>query len=583
MPKQHSAFKRYFFSTRPYWKFMYVAFIMMLVMVAVAMTLPYFFKIIIDDYIPNKKFNDLIYGAAIILGLYLLRMGAMILRNNRMLNFGYHYIYDLRNKLMHHFQLLSFRYYDNATTGDIMNRMLDDVMNTEFMTTNSLVYLLEDLFIITGVSVMLIVMNVKLALIALAIIPIYSIIHRRFQKKMSEKNRDIRNNYAQLSSEFHDTVAGAKIIRAFNLEDYKKTKFNRYLAEDRRLRIDTYTFNALFQSLTEYLTVIGIIVVLIGGGYFAIVRGTMTIGEIVAFYTYLGYLYQPIIRLSGTTAVIEQGMSSVKRIYEVLDTLPFPPEKRHALIPTQAVKGHIQFKNISFWYDGPSIAALDDVSFDVRPGKSIALVGPSGAGKSTILNLLMRFYDPSKGVIYLDSLDIRDLQLKWLRQNISLVLQEGFLFWGTIRENIRYGDVNAGDEKVEQAARLAHAYDFIQDLPQGFDTPLGERGVGLSGGQKQRIAIARAILKNAPILILDEATSALDTESEYKIQQALKKLIHNKTTFIIAHRLSTIRNADEIFILNRGRIVEKGNHEDLIAEQGLYYKLNKTNELQFVN
>ena len=579
MSKQQSAFKRYFFSTKPYWKYIYAAFFMMLIMVAVALTLPRFFKIIIDDYIPNKKFNDLVYGSLIILILYLFRMGAMILRNNRMLNFGYHYIYDLRTRLMHHFQLLSFRYYDKATTGDIMNRMLDDVMNTEFMTTNSLIYLLEDLFIISGVAIMLTTMNYKLAIIALAIIPIYSVIHGRFQKKIRDKNRSIRENYAQLSSEFHDTVAGAKVIRAFNLEDYKKTQFNKYLLEDRHLRISTYTFNALFQSLTEYLTVIGIIVVLIGGGYFAIVKGVMTAGEIVAFYTYLGYLYQPIIRLSGTTAVIEQGMSSVRRIYEVLDTVPSPPEKANAIIPSQPARGHIKFENVYFSYDDSKNNALEGISFAVEPGKSIALVGPSGAGKSTILNLIMRFYDPTQGTIYLDGQDIRDLQLRWLRQNISLVLQEGFLFWGTIRENIRYGDITAGDKKVEQAARLAHAHEFINKLPQDFDTPLGERGVGLSGGQRQRIAIARAILKNAPILILDEATSALDTESEYKIQQALKELIHNKTTFIIAHRLSTIRNADKIFVMDQGKIIEKGNHDQLLAEKGLYYRLSSTDKL----
>jgi ABC-type multidrug transport system fused ATPase/permease subunit len=552
---------------------------MMLIMVAIAMTLPHFFKIIIDDYIPNKNFEDLTYGSLIILGLYLIRMAAMILRNNRMLNFGYHYIYDLRTKLMHHFQLLSFRYYDKATTGDIMNRMLDDVMNTELMTTNSLIYLLEDLFLILGVALMLILMNFKLALIALAIIPIYSVIHRKFQNKIREKNRNIRENYAQLSSEFHDSVAGARVIRAFNLEDYKKTRFNKYLLEDRYLRISTYTFNALFQSLTEYLTVIGIIIVLIGGGYFAIVQGVMTPGEIVAFYTYLGYLYQPIIRLSGTTAVIEQGMSSVKRIYEILDTVPFPPQKPNALTPAGTSKGNIRFENVCFQYDDNGNNALEDISFTVYATKCIALVGPSGAGKSTILNLLMRFYDATKGTIYLDGRDIRELQLKWLRQNISLVLQEGFLFWGTIRENIRFGDISASDNDVVAAARLAHAYDFIESLPQGFDTPLGERGAGLSGGQRQRIAIARAILKNAPILILDEATSALDTESEYKIQQALKELFHNKTTFIIAHRLSTIRSADEIFVMDQGKIIEKGNHNQLLAEKGLYYRLHSTDQL----
>jgi ABC-type multidrug transport system fused ATPase/permease subunit len=284
-------------------------------------------------------------------------------------------------------------------------------------------------------------------------------------------------------------------------------------------------------------------------------------------------LYQPIIRLSNTTTVIEAGMSSIKRIYEVFDTIPNPPEKENPIVPSNTAKGHIRFDNVSFIYDGGKKTAIENISFSVEPGKCIALVGRSGAGKSTILNLLTRFYDPTDGRILIDRHDLRDLQLYWLRQNISLVLQDGFLFWGTIRENIRYGNIKATDRQVEKAARLANAYDFIMDLPKGFDTPLGERGVGLSGGQQQRISIARAILKDSPILILDEATSALDTESEYKIQEALNTLMANRTTFIIAHRLSTIKNADMIFVMDKGQIVETGDHEQLIDQKGAYYQL----------
>lgn len=542
-------------------------------MVAIAMTLPRFFKIIIDDYIPAKNFNGILYGCLIIAALYFLRMGALIYRNNRMLNFGYHYIYDLRTRLMQHFQLLSFRYYDRATTGDIMNRMLDDVMNTEMMTTNSLIFMLEDVLIIITVTIILVYMNIPLGIIAVSVIPIYAIIHKKFSKKIGEMNREIRDNYAGLSTEFHNSIAGLKIIRAFTLEDHKKMAFNKYILEDRHLRIKTYTFNALFISLTEYITIIGILIVLLGGGYFAIIQNRMTVGDIVAFYTYLGYLYQPIIRLSNTTTVIEAGVSSIRRIYEVFDTIPSPPEKPDAIIPDSMAKGHIVFENVSFIYDSSNKPAIHDISFSVEPGECIALVGRSGAGKSTILNLVTRFYDPTKGRILVDDYDLRDLQILWLRQNISLVLQEGFLFWGTIRENIRYGNINADDRQVESAAKLANAYDFIMDLPKGFDTPLGERGVGLSGGQQQRIAIARAILKDSPILILDEATSALDTESEYKIREALDTLVANRTTFIIAHRLSTIKNADRIFVMDNGQIVETGDHAGLLAKKGPYYHL----------
>lgn len=575
-----ATFKRYFRSTRPFWKYIYTAFLMMLIMTAVAMTLPRLFKYIIDDYLPQKDFTSLIHACLVVMALYLLRMGAFILRNNQMLKFGYYYIYDLRSRLMHHFQLLSFRFYDRVKTGDIMNRMLDDVMNTEMMTTNSLIYLLEDLFLLTGVGTILFFINPKLAVIAIFVIPIYGFIHRKFQRKIGKLNKDIRHNYALLASEFHDSIAGVKEVKAFTLEDYKKKALDKYLVEDRHLRIKTYTINALFVSLTEYITIIGILVVLIGGGYYSIVTGTMTAGDIVSFYTYLGYLYQPLVRLSNTTTVIEAGMSSIRRIFEVLDTTASPPEKPGAIQPLHKSRGHVVFENVSFAYHSSARSALSNVSMDVNPGKSIALVGPSGAGKSTIINLLLRFYDPDQGTIWLDGYNLRDLKLNWLRKNMAIVLQDGFLFWGTIGENIRYGNIDATDQQVMEAAKLAYAYDFIMKLPRGFDTNLGERGVGLSGGQKQRIAIARAILKNAPIMILDEATSALDTESEYKIQKAIKKLMEERTTFVIAHRLSTIQNADEIFVIQNGEIVETGNHIQLLNKEGLYYTLHNARPLR---
>jgi ABC-type multidrug transport system fused ATPase/permease subunit len=570
--KEKKFFRRYVSSTRPYQKYIFIALIMMIVMVSIQILLPKFFEKIIDQYIPQKQFGQVVLGAAILLGLYFIRMFAFILRNNRMLHFGYYYIYDLRNRLMHHFQYLSFRYFDRTKTGDIMNRMLDDVMNTEMMTTNSLIYLLEDVLLIFSVSIIMGFMNWQLTVISLLILPVYLFVHKYFRRNLHIKNRNIRDNYAQLSSEFHDSIAGIRVIRAFNLEDHRKGQFNKYLLEDRHLRIDTYTNNAIFVGITEYLTILGIILVLVGGSYFAIIKGTMSAGTIVAFYTYLGYLYNPIIRLSNTTTIIEAGLSSIKRIYEVLDT-PTPPEKINPVIPSGKAKGKIEFKNVSFHYDGSHEAALNNISFGVEPGKTIALVGQSGGGKSTLINLVIRFYDPTFGSIYLDGHDLKDLQLKWLRQNISLVLQEGFLFWGTIRENIRYGKMGATDEEVVHAAELANAREFIEQFPNGFDTPLGERGIGLSGGQRQRIAIARAILKNAPILILDEATSALDNESEAKIQNALKTLLANKTTFVIAHRLSTIRSADEIFVLHQGKIAEYGNHEDLLQKRGFYFNL----------
>lgn len=544
----------------------------MLVIVAITMLLPQLFRQIIDVYIPAKDFRVLLYSCLGLLGLYLIRLGAFILRNNRMLNFGYRYIYGLRNTLMSHFQLLSFRFYDRMKTGDIMNRMLDDVMNVEMMTTNSLIYLAEDLLMIVGVSIALLFLQPELTLIAVAILPLYALIHARFRKHIRARHDHIRANYAQLSSVFHETISGIKTVKSFTLEKYKHAHFDTYSLKDRHLRIRTYTFNAVFTGVTEYLTIVGILAVLAGGGWLAI-QARMTIGEIVAFYTYLGFLYAPIIRLSSTATIIESGLSSVRRIYEVLDTPVDLVEKTPPVIPPAPARGHIVFDNVSFKYPTSVHHAVRGLNFEVEPGKSVALVGHSGAGKSTILNLLTRFYDPTDGAIYLDGHNLRDVPLNWLRRNIALVLQDGFLFWGTVRDNIRLGDIDATDEAVEQAARLAYADEFIRRLPDGYDTHLAERGVTLSGGQQQRLAIARALLKDAPILILDEATSALDHESEFKIQQALRRVMANRTTFIIAHRLSTIRHVDEIFVLDAGRLVERGTHEHLLATDSRYAKL----------
>lgn len=565
-------FRRYIASTRPYWRYIYVAIALMLIIVAITMLLPQLFRLIIDVYIPAKDFSGLLYSCLGLLGLYLIRLGAFVLRNNRMLNFGYRYIYSLRNTLMSHFQLLSFRFYDRMKTGDIMNRMLDDVMNVEMMTTNSLIYLAEDLLMIVGVSIALFFLQPELTLTALTILPLYALIHTRFGKHIRAQHDHIRSNYAQLSSIFHETISGIKTVKSFTLEKYKQARFDDYSLKDRRLRIRTYTLNAVFIGVTEYLTIIGILAVLAGGGWLAI-QARMTIGEIVAFYTYLGFLYAPIIRLSSTATIIEAGLSSVRRIYEVLDTPVDLVEKTPTVIPPAPVRGRIVFDNVSFKYPTSVHDAVHRLNFEVEPGTSVALVGHSGAGKSTILNLLTRFYDPTKGTIYLDRYDLRDVPLHWLRRNIALVLQEGFLFWGTVRDNIRLGDIEASDEAVEEAARLAYADEFIQHLPEGYDTHLAERGVTLSGGQRQRLAIARALLKNAPILILDEATSALDRESESKIQQALKRVMANRTTFIIAHRLSTIRHVDEIFVLDAGSLVERGAHEHLLATDSRYARL----------
>ncbi|MFH0918897.1 MAG: ABC transporter ATP-binding protein, partial [Fibrobacterota bacterium] len=451
----------------------------------------------------------------------------------------------------------------------IMTRMLDDIMNVENMTTNAVLNLVTDFVIIGGVLFMLFSMNVKLALAALAILPLYLLNFRYFSGHLRKRNRDIQRNYSELSSEFSESISGIRVIKSFSLEQFKGKRIGRYMDQDLDMRISTYTFNAVFQVISEFLTIIGTASILFYGGYL-VMKGTITVGQVVAFYTYVGYLYGPLLQIVSVVQGVQRGLVSAERIYELLDIKPWPAEKAEAVDPRPA-KGRIEFHNVTFFYEHSKLPSLKDVNLILEPGKTTALVGTSGAGKSTLMSLVLRFYDPTEGKVTLDGRDLRDMTIDGLRHCLSIVMQEGFLFTGTVADNIRMGRLGATDKEVEEAARRAGALDFITALPKGMHTLIGEQGQNLSGGQKQLIAIARAILRNAPVVLLDEPTAAMDSETEYKVQASLTELSKTSATLIIAHRLSTIQRADEILVMQKGQIVERGTHESLLAT-GIYYK-----------
>jgi subfamily B ATP-binding cassette protein MsbA len=564
-------FTRYIKDTFKFKRFLIEALVLMFIASGIQLLLPQFIRTMLDEYIPNKQVQKALVYFLVIIGAFLVRAVVIVRRNHRMLHYGYGFIYHLRMRIMRHLQLLSSRYYDKVPMGDIITRMLDDIMNVENMTTNCILTIVTDCIIIIGVLIFLFFMEWTLALAALAVMPFYLLNFKYFRKRLRQRNRAIQRHYADLSTEFSESVTGVRVIKSFSLEEFKGEKLERFFCNDVAMRIKTYTMNAVFHVISEFLTILGTAVILFYGG-FLVMQGRITVGEVVAFYTYVGYLYNPLLQIVNMTQVIQRGLASIERVYELLDTRPWPPEKKGAKDP-RPLKGLLEFRNVTFFYERSKLPSLSDISFKVSPGKTTALVGASGAGKSTILNLILRFYDPTTGQILIDNGDIRDFKINLMRHCMSIVLQEGFLFSGSIYDNIRMGRLAASDQEVEEAAKRAQAWDFIQSLPSGMHTEIGEQGINLSGGQQQLIAMARAMLRNAPIVLMDEPTSAMDSETEHRVQQSLGNLRRNSATIIIAHRLSTIRMADEILVMQQGKIVERGQHNTLIEKGGYYRRL----------
>ncbi len=483
---------------------------------------------------------------------------------------GQSIIRDLRNRIYAHIHELSLAYFHKTPTGELISRIMNDVSLLQGAVSHALIRLLRDLFSVLGLLGVIFYMDWRLAFISLIFLPMAAIPIVLFGKKFRRLSTNYQTRMGDATSQLHETIAGIRIVKAFCTEDYEKRRFAGKLQTIMDILMSDAKYRCLGHPMVELMGGVGMALIIWFGGM-QVLQGNSTPGTFMAFLTALIMLYEPVKGVTRINATIQQGMAAATRIFELLDVQPDICEQENAAA-LPAFHKAIVFDDVSFHYEG-NPPVLHNLHLELRWGEVLALVGPSGSGKTTLSNLVPRFYDVSAGAIRIDGLDIRTVQLHSLRQQLAMVTQQTILFNDSVRNNIAYGRSSANEEDIRQAARAAYALEFIEALPQGFDTIIGESGVRLSGGQQQRISIARALLKNAPILILDEATSSLDTESEREVQKALDNLMHNRTTLVIAHRLSTIKHAHRIAVLKNGYLVEEGSHEELLALGGEYSSL----------
>ena len=486
-------------------------------------------------------------------------------------------LFDIRDKMYGHIQKLSFKYYSNAKGGEIISRVINDVEETKnFVITGLMNVWLDLVTILIAVGIMM-ALDVQLTLVSLLLLPLYAFSIKYFFGRLRRLTRDRSQALAEVQGYLHERVQGMSVIKSFAIEDHEQKQFNKENGNFLKKALTHTSWNAKSFAAVNTITDVAPLIVILFAGY-QVISGDMTLGTMVAFYGYIDLLYAPLRRLMNSSTTLTQSLASMDRVFEFLD-VPYDIEDRPNAYECKDVQGTIKFENVSFSYGEDENLALKNINLEIKRGETVALVGMSGGGKSSLVSLIPRFYDVSEGRILLDGIDIRNFKVRSLRDNIGMVMQDSILFSDSVRANILLGKPEATDKEVYEAASAANAHDFILQLPSGYETKVGERGVKLSGGQKQRVSIARVFLKNPPILVLDEATSALDLESEHLIQEALEKLSKDRTTFIIAHRLSTITHADKIVLIEHGEITEIGTHQELMDKQGAYYNLFKIQQL----
>jgi ATP-binding cassette subfamily B protein len=555
---------------RPYTVPIVIGFICLLLATPAQMFPPLVWKYVVDEVIMNRKVDHLLPAMLVMLAVHLVGMGLSAARTYLLGVAGQRFVADLRNRLHDKLMRQSVRYHHDRKSGDQMSRVIGDVDTLQEVVINGVDNILGNALSLIWVAGIVVWLNWKVGTLTLLPLVVVAVMVWFFNLRVKGLYRAIRDRLGDLSAKLQENLLGMLIIKAFAREAYEQERFHQVNAD--------YTTTSLKGVKVRSVYFPGVMTVgflsniaMIGAGAYFVLRGEFTIGGLVAYRGYWWQLFAPVFSLAQVNEMIQRAIAAASRVFEVLDAPEEVTDAPDAIV-LDTVQGHIRFDRVNFAYTAER-PILQDVSFQVLPGQRIGIVGPSGTGKTTILNLILRLYDPQEGVIYLDGTPLRQLQQQAFRRHIALVTQEPFLFNDTVRQNILFGRLDASDEEIETAARLANAHEFIMDLPQGYDTLVGERGVKLSGGQKQRICIARAFLANPRVLLLDEATASVEPESEALIQAALERLMQDRTTIIVTHRLSLVRDCDRILVIDEGRVIESGRHEQLIEQNGWYARM----------
>ena len=554
-----------------YKKTIAIVLLIMAYCVGISLVNPLIIESAIDDYITPGNIKGMIILVMIALGLNIGKVILVKIRMYLMSKMTNSIIQNIREEVFTHLQTLGFKFFDSRPTGKILSRVMGDVNSLKQVLQNFVITLLPDFITVVAVVVIMLIKNPKLALAGMVGLPLLIAGLLVIENMCRVRWQIHRKKSSNLNAFLHEDISGIRIVKTFAAEDEALETFDELTEEHKNSFIDAVRVNDAFNSVIELSTAISIVCML----YVAINVmhiDASNVGLLVAFTSYLSLFWQPIANLGSFYNQIIANLAAAERVFEIIDLEP-EIKDGETVGEMPQITGRVRFKNVGFSYED-GVPVLKDVSFDITPGETIALVGPTGAGKTTIVNLISRFYDVQTGTVLIDDSDVKDVSIESLRSQLGIMTQDNFLFTGTIRENIRYGKLDATDEEIEEACKKVGAHDFIMKLEKGYDTELTERGGGLSAGQKQLLAFARTIISDPRILILDEATSSIDTKSELMVQKGIATILKGRTSFVIAHRLSTIRNADRIFVIENGGIAETGKHEELMARKGIYYDLN---------
>ncbi|WP_096270040.1 ABC transporter ATP-binding protein [Paucisalibacillus globulus] len=553
----------------PYRKYFFWSLFFLFFVTVITVVYPIILQITIDDVVGGERYDLIPWISSIFVILMLIKGIATFFHQYLGERFGVATVYKLRDALYKKLQILSFKYYDNAKTGDIMSRLTSDVEGFRFFLSFGFAELIRILLLITISLSVMFYYSVPLTLVTMAAMPFLIIVVMKFEKVAHPAFRGIRKSFGKLNTRVQENISGMQTVKSLSREDFEIGRFSNSNDDYRQNYISTSLLWAKFFPLMEFIGNVCAVALLAFGGYL-VIDGDLALGELMAFFSLVWYIMGPLMNVGYVINMFSQAKASGERLREILEEHEDIVIKENPV--KKPIKGHVTFKDVTLTYTKDDDSALKNINFDAPPGKTIGLIGATGSGKTSITQLITRFYEPESGEVLIDGRDVKEYDLKTLRNHIGFVLQESFLFSTSIKENIAYGNPDATDEQIMEAAKRAQAHDFIMEMPKGYDTLLGERGMGLSGGQKQRIAIARAICVDPSILVLDDATSAVDMETEFQIQKALKEVMKGRTSFIIAHRISSLKHADEILVLENGKVVERGTHDELLRKEDGAYK-----------